>query len=338
MIIVTGGAGFIGSAVIWRLNQKGERDILAVDHLGNDEKWKNLVPLRFTDYMDRDAFIDRLEKGDFGNSIRAMIHLGACSSTTETDAGYLMENNYRYTLRLAQWQEEHPNCRFVYASSAATYGNGAMGYKDDESSLHTLRPLNIYGYTKQLFDLFALQRGWFDRIAGLKYFNVFGPNEGHKGDMRSVINKAYPVIRDHGIIRLFESHHPDYDNGEQVRDFVYVKDAVEMTLFFLENRRANGLFNIGTGRAHSWNDVARAMFKAFDSEPRIEYIPMPDSLRDKYQYHTCADTEKLRAAGCFHQCMTLEDAVSDYIHNYLDTGAHLDPGDSPLTRPFRDAQ
>lgn len=329
MIIVTGGAGFIGSAVVWRLNQKGERDILIVDHLDETEKWKNLVPLRFSDYLDRDAFIERIEKGDFDSRIRAIVHLGACSSTTETSAGYLMENNYRYTLRLAAWQEQHPNCRFIYASSAATYGDGAQGYRDDETSLHTLRPLNMYGYSKQLFDLYALRRGWLDRIAGLKYFNVFGPNEDHKGDMRSVMNKAYPAVRDHGRIRLFESYRPDYGDGEQVRDFIYVKDAVEMTLFFMENRRANGLFNIGTGRARSWNDVARAMFKALEREPSIEYIPMPEALRDKYQYYTCADTEKLRAAGCTHQCMTLEEAVSDYIRNYLDNGARLDPGTPP---------
>ncbi len=326
MIIVTGGAGFIGSAVVWRLNQKGEKDILIVDHLGETEKWKNLVPLRFSDYLDRDAFIDRIEKGDFGSRIRAILHLGACSSTTETDAGYLMENNYRYTLRLAAWQEQHPNCRFIYASSAATYGDGAQGDRDDEASLYTLRPLNIYGYSKHLFDLYALRRGWLHRIAGLKYFNVFGPNEDHKGDMRSVINKAYPEMREYGRIRLFESYRQDYGDGDQLRDFIYVKDAVEMTLFFLENRRANGLFNLGTGRARSWNDVARAMFKALGKEPRIEYIPMPETLRDKYQYYTCADTEKLRAAGCTHQCMALEDAVSDYLRNYLATGARLDPG------------
>lgn len=328
MIIVTGGAGFIGSAVVWRLNRKGERDILIVDRLGETDKWKNLVPLRFLDYLDKDSFIERIEKGDFGSRIRAIIHMGACSSTTETNAGYLMENNYRYTLRLGAWQEQHPNCRFIYASSAATYGDGTNGYKDDETSLGSQRPLNIYGYAKHLFDLYAYGRGWLHRIAGLKYFNVFGPNEDHKGDMRSVINKAYPGIRDSGKIRLFQSYRPEYEDGEQVRDFIYVKDAVEMTLFFLENRRANGLFNIGTGRPGSWNQLARAMFKALGKEPAIEYIPMPEALRDKYQYYTCADTEKIKAAGCMHECMTLDEAVSDYIGNYLNSGARLDP-DSP---------
>ncbi len=325
MIVVTGGAGFIGSAVIWRLNQRGERDILAVDHLGETEKWKNLVPLRFADYLDRGVFLERLERGDFDGRIRALIHLGACSSTTETNADYLVENNYRYTLRLAAWQEQHPNCRFIYASSAATYGDGSRGYRDDESALQGLRPLNMYGYSKHLFDLQAARRGWLDRIVGLKYFNVFGPNEDHKGDMRSVIHKAYPGVRDEGRIRLFESYREDYGDGEQARDFIYVKDAVEITLFFLENRRANGLFNVGTGEARSWNEVARAMFRALGREAHIEYIPMPETLKGKYQYHTCAETEKLRAAGCTHPCRSLENAVGEYIRDYLETGARLEP-------------
>ena len=330
MIIVTGGAGFIGSAIVWRLNQQGEDDILIVDHLEEDEKWKNLVPLRFCDYLDRDAFLERLERGDpggLGGSIRAIIHMGACSSTTEKDAGYLMENNYRYTLRLASWQERHPNCRFIYASSAATYGDGSRGYRDHEAGLRDLRPLNMYGYSKHLFDLHALRRGWLDRIVGLKYFNVFGPNEGHKSDMRSVIHKAYPGVRDEGRIRLFESYRNDYGHGEQQRDFIYVKDAVDMTLFFLKNRRANGIFNIGTGKARTWNDVAGAMFNALDRRAHIEYIPMPENLKEKYQYYTCADMEKLRAAGCNHACRTLEEAVEEYLGTYLAADARLDPAD-----------
>jgi ADP-L-glycero-D-manno-heptose 6-epimerase len=325
MIIVTGGAGFIGSAIVWRLNQQGEDDILVVDHLGKDEKWKNLVPLRFYDYLDRDAFLERLERGDLGNRIRAIFHLGACSSTTEKDAGYLMENNYRYTLRLAAWQELHPDCRFIYASSAATYGDGAQGYRDDEAGLRDLRPLNMYGYSKHLFDLYAQRRGWLDRIVGLKYFNVFGPNEGHKGDMRSVIHKAYPGVRDQGRIRLFESYRDDYGHGEQQRDFIYVKDAVDMTLFFLENRLANGIFNVGTGKARTWNDVAGAMFNALDLPAHIEYIPMPEDLKEKYQYYTCADMQKLRAAGCTHECRSLEEAVEEYLGTYLASDGFLDP-------------
>jgi len=325
MIVVTGGAGFIGSALVWALNRRGLDDILIVDYLGTDEKWKNLVPLRFSDYLDGDTFIERLENRDFGSRIHAILHLGACSSTTETDAGYLMENNYRYTARLGQWQEDHTHCRFIYASSAATYGAGERGYSDDESKLSELRPLNMYGYSKQLFDLHALRKGWLKRIVGLKYFNVFGPNEYHKGDMRSVIHKAFPGVRDEGVIRLFMSHRSDYGHGEQVRDFIYVKDAVEMTLFFLENREANGIFNVGTGTARTWNDVATSMFAALDRPPSIEYIPMPENLQGKYQYTTRAEMDKIRAAGCTHECRPLEDSVREYIRDYLARDAVLDP-------------
>ncbi len=317
MIVVTGGAGFIGSAIVSGLNQRGLDDIFIVDHLDESEKWKNLVSLKFSDYLDRYDFIKKLEKGYFGQNTEAIFHLGACSSTTETNTGYLMENNYRYTARIASWRENHPECRLIYASSAATYGGGEHGYKDDEEKIGLLRPLNMYGYSKQLFDLVALKNGWLKNIAGLKYFNVFGPNEYHKKDMRSVINKAYPVARDKGVIRLFKSHRPDYKDGEQLRDFIYIKDAVEMTLFFLDNPDVNGLFNIGTGTARSWNDVAKALFAALNKPLNIEYIPMPENLREKYQYYTCADMEKLKKAGCTHKCMSLEDAVEDYVNAYL---------------------
>ncbi|MBN1129961.1 MAG: ADP-glyceromanno-heptose 6-epimerase [Chitinispirillaceae bacterium] len=317
MIIITGGSGFIGSALVWRLNQKGITDILVVDHLGESEKWKNLVPLTFTDYLDRQEFITRLERGDFGNSVEAILHLGACSATTERNADFLIENNYRYTMRIAAWREHHAGTRLVYASSAATYGDGSQGYTDDESALHTLRPLNMYGYSKHLFDLYALRKGWLKQMVGLKFFNVFGPNEQHKGDMRSVINKAYPDVRDKNVMRLFKSHRPDYVDGEQKRDFIYIKDALEMTLFFLDHPQANGIFNIGTGVARSWNDIARSLFAAAGKKPKIEYIPMPEAIRDKYQYYTCAELSKLRKAGCDHQCMSLEDAVGDYVKNYL---------------------
>jgi len=323
MIIVTGGAGFIGSAIVWRLNQRGIYDIVIVDHLGETEKWKNLVPLRFSDYFDKSEFIESLEAGYFGNSIRAIFHLGACSSTTERNADYLIENNYRYTVRIATWHEENQGCRLIYASSAATYGDGEHGYCDKEDELHLLRPLNIYGYSKHMFDLLALRKGWLQHIVGLKYFNVFGPNEYHKGDMRSVINKAYPLVRDEGKIRLFKSCRDGYKDGEQLRDFIYVKDAVDMTLFFLDNPKINGIFNIGTGAARSWNDVAGSLFQAADRPLNIEYIPMPDNLKEKYQHYTCADMRKLRSAGCSHTCMSLEEAVREYVRDYLNLNAHL---------------
>lgn len=323
MIVVTGGAGFIGSALVWELNRRGEDDILVVDHLGETEKWKNLVGLRFNDYLDKSVFIDRLTRDHFGDRLRAILHLGACSATTEKDADYLMENNYRYTARIAAWRETRPRCRMIYASSAATYGDGAQGYADDEADLPNLRPLNMYGYSKHLFDLLALRNGWLKDIVGLKYFNVFGPNEYHKDDMRSVINKAYPQVRDEGRIRLFKSHRPDYADGEQLRDFIYVKDAIAMTLFFLDHPDIGGIYNIGTGRAQSWNDVAAALFKAAGRPLHIDYIPMPEHLRGKYQYYTCADLSKLQAAGWSQSCRSLEEAVDDYVRRYLALDAHL---------------
>ncbi|MBN1757677.1 MAG: ADP-glyceromanno-heptose 6-epimerase [Chitinispirillaceae bacterium] len=325
MIVVTGGAGFIGSALVCSLNELGHDDILVVDHLGTTEKWKNLVPLRFADYLDKDQFIGRLEDNAFGSSIDTILHLGACSSTTERDATYLMENNFRYTERIGHWWEKHPDTRFIYASSAATYGDGTHGYRDGTDSLDCLRPLNMYGYSKHLFDKVAFRNGWLKRIVGLKYFNVFGPNEYHKGDMRSVINKAFRRVRDEGVISLFRSYHPQYGDGEQLRDFIYVKDAVAMTLFFMEQRSAGGLFNIGTGVARSWNDVAKALFSALGKKPVIEYIEMPEEIQDKYQYFTQADPSALRDAGCTVVCRSLEESITDFVVNYLQHAAHLEP-------------
>jgi ADP-L-glycero-D-manno-heptose 6-epimerase len=322
-ILVTGGAGLIGSALIHALNQRGREDILVTDVLGKDAKWKNLSPLRFDDYIQADAFLDLLDENpDALGSIKTIYHLGACSATTETDAGYLMENNYGYTKRLAQWALAR-GIRFVYASSAATYGDGAQGMDDGSDHLDTLRPLNAYGYSKHLFDQHAKRHGWLDRIAGIKYFNVFGPNEGHKGEMRSLVAKAYEQILETGKVGLFRSHRPDYRDGEQVRDFVYVKDAVEMTIHIAETPSANGLFNIGTGTPRTWVDLATALFAALDRKPEIEFIDMPDHIRNQYQYHTCADVSRLRAAGWNAPTASLEDSVSDYVRNYLVPRKHL---------------
>jgi ADP-L-glycero-D-manno-heptose 6-epimerase len=323
MIIITGGAGFIGSALVWALNERGRTDILIVDHLGTSEKWRNLVPLRYLDYIDKTEFPGILESGRFGSSVDAVVHLGACSSTTEVDADYLMENNYHYTLRLARWWEQHQAVRFIYASSAATYGDGQKGYSDDESALETLRPLNMYGYSKHLFDLAARRHGWLKNIVGIKYFNVYGPNEYHKGDMRSVINKAYPRVRDEGVMALFKSYREGYDDGGQQRDFIYVKDAVAMTLFFLDAPGVGGLYNVGTGTAHSWNELAGAIFDAAGKETKIEYIPMPEHLQPKYQYFTQADLAKIRAAGCMHRCRDLHEAMREYVTQYLEPGRVL---------------
>jgi ADP-L-glycero-D-manno-heptose 6-epimerase len=322
MIIVTGGAGFIGSALIAALNKRGIDDILVVDRLASDQRWKNLVNLRFADYMDKDEFLEMVAEDVLPFSTEAVFHLGACSSTTETDASFLMENNFEYTRQLAQWTTEE-NIRFIYASSAATYGDGENGFTDNEEKLETLKPLNPYGYSKQLFDLWAKRNGLLGKIVGLKYFNVFGPNEYHKADMRSFVLKAFEQINTTGKVRLFKSHKPDYKDGEQKRDFLYVKDAVDMTLFFFDNPDTSGIYNLGAGVARSWNDLAKAVFAAMGKKPNIEYIDMPDSVRNQYQYFTEADITKLRDIGYDKQITSLEESVRDYVTQYLEQDAYL---------------
>lgn len=314
-IIVTGAAGFIGRNVVAELNRRGHTDLLLVDRLGHAEKWRNLVGLAFEDYIDLADFRDRVRAEQLPPA-EALIHLGACSATTEMDADYLADNNYRYTRELCRWCMQH-GTRFVYASSAATYGDGAQGYSDDDEVTPTLRPLNMYGYSKHMFDLWALREGLLQTIAGLKYFNVYGPYEDHKGDMRSVVHKAFGQIQDTGAVRLFKSYRPDVEHGEQQRDFIYVNDAVDATLWLVEHPDVGGLFNCGSGAARSWNDLAQAVFTAMDREPNIEYIDMPEPLRDKYQYFTQADMTKLRAAGYSTPPTSLEDGIRDYVQSYL---------------------
>ncbi len=316
-IIVTGGAGFIGRNLVAGLNQRGEDNIWIVDTLGTSEKWKNLVGLRFEDYLDKDTF-RRLVQEDRLTGVRAILHMGACSATTERDADYLADNNYRVTRELCEWCLTH-GARFVYASSAATYGDGHLGYSDDDLVTPTLEPLNMYGYSKHMFDLWALGKGLLGMIAGLKYFNVYGPWEDHKDDMRSVVHKAYGQIRETGRVRLFKSYKPEYGDGEQVRDFVYVDDAVAMTLHLMEHPEMSGLFNCGTGQARSWNDLAHAVFAAMDREATIEYIEMPEHLRGKYQYFTQADMDKARHAGFVHPFTSLEDGVKAYVETHLNS-------------------
>lgn len=322
MIIVTGGAGFIGSALIAALNSRKTTDIVVVDQLGTGAKWKNLRNLAFADYFEKSDFLELVVQGKLERSVEAVFHLGACSDTTEADASYLLKNNYEYTRVLAQWAMSN-NARFIYASSAATYGDGAAGFRDDEDSLETLCPLNMYGYSKHMFDLWARRAGLLEKIVGLKYFNVFGPNEYHKASMRSFIVKAYEQINADGKVRLFKSYQSDYGHGDQVRDFVYVKDAVDMTLFFLDNPDLSGLYNVGTGEARTWNDLVRAVFAAMGAKPSIEYVDMPDSIRNQYQYFTRAELSKLRNAGYGRQITPLEDAIKDYVQNYLQRGAYL---------------
>ncbi len=318
MYIVTGGAGLIGSTVIWALNRRGIDDILAVDHLGAvTDKWKNLVPLRFSDYLEKDDFRAKLAAGYFtGKDIEGVIHLGACSSTTEKDAGYLVDNNFRATCELAEFCAGR-RIRFVYASSCATYGDGSEGYLDDENIIGRLRPLNMYGYSKQMFDLWALRRGMLGSITGCKFSNIYGPNERHKGGMRSMVLRAFEQITASGKVSLFRSLRPEYRDGEQKRDFLYVKDAADMVLYLFGRENAGGLYNIGSGKAETWNALAAAVFRALDKNPVIEYIDMPEYLRGRYQYYTCAETGKIRALGYSREPLPLADAVSDCVKNYL---------------------
>ncbi len=315
MFIVTGGSGFIGSAVVWKLNQVGVDDILIVDNLGRSEKWKNLVNRRYRDYVHKSVFLEQLCENKFG-TIQAIVHMGACSSTTERNADYLMENNFHYSKALAEYAFKK-GIRLIHASSAATYGGGEEGFSDDADGLKNLKPLNMYGYSKHLFDLWAVRNRYLDRLAGLKFFNVFGPNEYHKDDMCSVIYKAFHQIRQTGRIRLFKSGSEEYADGEQMRDFVYVKDCADLIWWLIETPNVNGIFNAGTGDARTWNSLAEAIFCAMKIPKRIEYIDMPESLRGRYQYFTRANMEKLAARGCPVGFMRLEDAVRDYIVNYL---------------------
>jgi ADP-L-glycero-D-manno-heptose 6-epimerase len=312
-IVVTGAAGFIGRNVVAELNRRGEDELVLVDELGSDEKWKNLVGLRYEDIVTPDAFLDLIEDGAFADA-RSVIHLGACSATTEKNADYLLRNNYQYTRVLCNWCMAH-EVRFVYASSAATYGDGELGYSDADDATPALKPLNMYGYSKHLFDLWALKHGLFENIVGLKYFNVYGPYEGHKGDMRSVVNKSFEQIRKTGVVQLFKSHKPQYKDGEQLRDFVYVQDAVDLTLHFaLQDFGApGGLFNCGTGTARTWLDLVSSVFAAMGVPPKIEFIDVPEHLREKYQYFTQAAMQKVRSAGYTGKFTPLEEGVAAYV-------------------------
>ncbi len=315
-IIVTGGAGFIGSNLVDALNRRGHDDVIVVDHVEGDAgKLRNLERLRIGEYVDKGEFRARVRAGKAPHA-SAVFHLGACSSTTETDERYLRDNNTDYTRDLCEWSLR-TGARFVYASSAATYGDGSLGYSDDDAVTPTLQPLNLYGASKQWFDAWALANGVLKRVAGIKYFNVYGPWEDHKGDMRSLVNKAYAQVLRDGEIALFKSYRPEYQDGEQTRDFIHVDDAVAVTLFFLDHLDVSGLYNCGTGVARTWVDLTRALFAAMGLPPRIRFIDMPESIKEKYQYHTQADMTKLRAAGYSAPFLQVEDGVRRYVQEYL---------------------
>jgi ADP-L-glycero-D-manno-heptose 6-epimerase len=322
LIVITGAAGFIGSGVVRYLNDKGLSNLLLVDDFRNSEKWKNLRNKRFVDFISREKIFDFLEGRE--REIEAFIHLGACSDTTETDGDYMTHTNYRFSVALAEYALEHEH-RFIYASSAATYGDGAFGFADDETQLDRLRPLNLYGFSKQMFDKWLQEQKVLDQVVGLKYFNIFGPNEWHKGRMASMVMHMTDQIQKTGKVRLFKSNEPErFKDGDQCRDFFYVKDAVKMTCFFLDHD-LNGIFNVGSGKAHTWNAMAKNVFRALGQKENIEYVPLPEDLERKYQNYTCADMakfqeklekQKLTCAPDF----TFESAIDDYVKNYLVKG------------------
>jgi ADP-L-glycero-D-manno-heptose 6-epimerase len=322
MYVVTGGAGFIGSAFVSKLNSEGINDILIVDNLGKSPKWLNLLGKKYIDYIHRDHLFELLASKKYHGTISAIIHMGACSSTTEEDCDYLMKNNFHYSQQLAEYCYDN-SIRFIYASSAAVYGNGERGYSDEDHLTDTFRPLNRYGYSKQIFDQWVIKNQHTDRCAGLRFFNVYGPNEYHKGPMRSVIHKAFHQVQESGEITLFRSYRNDYADGAQQRDFVYVKDCVDVLWWLTNHQQANGIFNVGTGSARSWNELANAVFTALGKEPNIRYIDMPAELIMQYQYFTEANLAKLCASECPVPLISLEDGVKDYVQNYLSNGSFL---------------
>lgn len=320
LIVITGAAGFIGSGVVRYLNDKGMKNLLLVDDFKDSIKWKNLIGKQFVDMVSRNEIFDWLKGRE--SEIEAFIHLGACSDTTMNDGDYLMDNNYRFSVKLAEYALRNDH-RFIYASSAATYGDGRLGFSDKQDELLDLKPMNMYGYSKHLFDLWLLRENVLNKVVGLKYFNVFGPNEYHKGPMSSMIYKMMFKAENEGVVQLFKSNDPKYADGEQVRDFIYVKDAVHMTCVLLEDafKNVGGIFNIGTGNTITWNHLAECLFKALDKEPKIEYVEMPQVLEKQYQNYTCADMQKYyklhRNQEEGLQLISIDDAVGEYVQKYL---------------------
>ena len=313
MLIVTGGAGFIGSCIVRSLNNIGRNDIIIVDDIGETEKWLNLRNKRYITYIHKSLFLAHLPSL---TQVEAIIHMGAQSSTTERDFDYLWHNNFEYTKALWCYCADH-QIPFIYASSAATYGGGEVGF-DDTIDIDHLRPLNAYGYSKQLFDLWVKHQAktFPPQYAGLKFFNVYGPNEYYKESMASMVFHGFNQIRESGEIRLFKSYDSRYPDGGQLRDFVYVKDICQVIIWLLKSG-VSGLFNVGTGEARSFKDLAEATFLALQTNPNIRYIEMPEHLKEKYQYYTKAELASLRSAGYHYPFHSLEDGIKDYVQNYL---------------------
>lgn len=313
MILVTGAAGFIGSNLVKQLNKEGHQDILLCDHLRSGDKWQNLIGLNYINHIEPSALLNEIEQ--YSSELTCIFHLGACSNTLEEDADYLYRNNVKFSQDLFLFAHKN-NIRFIYASSAATYGLGENGYDDDHSLLESLKPLNKYGFSKHMFDLWLLRNNYLDQCVGLKYFNIFGQNEYHKENMRSLVLKAYYQITDKGFISLFKSTHHDYKDGEQKRDFLYVDDTVQMTTHFMNNK-ATGIFNIGSGVANTWNHLAESLFGAIKQTPDIRYIEMPEALVRQYQNYTKANINKLLNSGYSQQISELSTSIATYVNEYI---------------------
>jgi ADP-L-glycero-D-manno-heptose 6-epimerase len=322
MLLVTGGAGFIGSNVVAALNDAGRSDVAICDMLGHDGKWRNLAKRQLADVVPPAELADWLK----GRRLDAVVHLGAISETTATDGDLVVETNFRLSMRLLDWCTANAT-PLIYASSAATYGDGAQGFADDPSlqALKSLRPMNLYGWSKHLFDLAVAGRAargerlppqW----AGLKFFNVFGPNEYHKGAMMSVLAKRFDDVRAGRAVQLFKSHRDGIADGDQRRDFIYVDDTVRVMMWLLATPSVSGIFNVGTGHARSFRDLILAAYSALGSAPNIEYIDMPEQIRDSYQYFTQSEGDRLRGAGYNGGFTPLEEAVGSYVKGFLDSG------------------
>jgi len=314
-VILTGGAGFIGSCMLWKLNSMGIADVIVVDTKKDGTSYPTLKKKKFSDYLSREDLLLRLSKGQLAD-VDLILHLGACTDTTERDENYLRQNNLGYSQTLLEWANTK-NKFFHYASSAAIYGDGKKGYSDDPQKIKDFKALNFYGESKRLFDLWLFEKKLLGDIVGFRYFNVFGPNEYHKGPMRSMISKAFDQIKEKGRVQLFASSRPGYADGSEERDFVYVKDVVNVMAYFIEHPDRRGIFNIGTGKARSFKDLVKTVFHAQNKEPQIEYIPMPESLRGQYQYFTQADLSNLRKVGYSVSFQSLEGSVKDYVQNHL---------------------
>lgn len=326
MILVTGGAGFIGSNLVAALEERGHGDIVISDRLGNDDKWRNIAKREVREMVKPENLISWLE--NYGSDVDTIFHMGAISSTTERDADLIVENNFILSRRLWKWCAEN-DVRFIYASSAATYGMGDQGFSDEDmpEALARLRPMNPYGWSKHAFDRSIsriIHSGKKEQIppqwAGLKFFNVYGPNEYHKGDQMSVACKLFPQVVAGAAAKLFKSHDINYDDGGQIRDFIYVDDCVDVMLWLFDNPKVSGLYNVGTGQGRTFNDLANAVFAACRRPSKINYIDMPESLQDRYQYYTQADVARLRAAGYKSEFTSLEDGIGRYVRDYLTGG------------------